>query len=134
RGGKFAAMEAIEEEEDGNVTADRPGLEAGERPQPVVDLGMPGDPVRRQIQHFEAVQEMGISIAFPSRPDAAVKLPPNLMVFFRIQRVILCNVKVSAIAGLFYKRGVAGGEPGCSQCLGHASLLPAFTLAGNREP
>ena len=91
-GGEFAAAQAVEEQEAGDVAADRFGLKAGEGLQPAVDLGQARDAVGREVEGLDAAQEMVVGVALPARPDARVEPPPGFMVFFRIEVVSLCNV------------------------------------------
>ena len=83
-GGKFAAAQAIEEEESGDVAADGLGLKSGERLKAAVDLGEARDAVGGQVEGLDAVQEVVVGVALPARPDAGEELAPGFMVFFRI--------------------------------------------------
>jgi hypothetical protein len=83
-GGEFAAAEAIEEEEAGDVAANGLGLEAGEGLKAAVDIAEAGDAVVGKVEGFDAMEEVGIGVALPSGLDAGEELPPHLMIFFRI--------------------------------------------------
>ena len=77
-GGEFAAAQAVEEEEAGDVPADRLGLESGQRLQAAVDLGKPRDAVGGQVEGFDSAQEVVVGVALPARPDAVVEASPGL--------------------------------------------------------
>jgi len=109
-GGELAAAEAIEEEETGDVSADGFGLKTGQRLEAPVDFRKARDAVAGKSEGFDAVQEVAVGIAFPARAEALIEELPSLMIFFRIQVVSLCNVKLSAISSLFHEGGMAGGE------------------------
>jgi len=59
---KLAALQAIEEEESGDVAADGLRLEAGERLQSEVDVREPGYAIVREIEDVYAVQKMIVGV------------------------------------------------------------------------
>ena len=88
-GGEFAAAQAVEEEESGDVAADRLGLKSGERLQAPIDLAEARNAVVREGRGLDAFEEVGVGVAFPFGLDAGEELPPGFMIFFRIQLVSL---------------------------------------------
>ena len=67
--------------------------------------------IGRKVKRLDSLQKMIVGVPLPARLDALVKLLPSFMVFFRIELVSLLNVKLTAVAGFLYKRGVPSSEP-----------------------
>src|SRR5438270_10798761 len=80
---------------------------------------------------------MMVCVTLPARANAIVEAAPRFMVFFRIEVVSLCDVKLSAVASLLDKRSVSGSQPRGDKSLRHKSLLPIPKVTGiprNRQP
>jgi hypothetical protein len=83
-GGKFAAAQAIEEEESGDIAADCFRLKSGKGLEAAIDFVEAGNPVGGEVEGFDAFQEVVVGITLPTGPNTRVERPPRLMIFFRI--------------------------------------------------
>lgn len=90
--GKFAPLEAIEEEEGRHVAAHGPGLESGQGLEDTIDLAQPRDAARRQLQKLNSPQEVAVGVAFPARANAFTKALPGFVVGVRVEIVSLLDI------------------------------------------